>query len=804
MAPQLPSLDAGSSASSSTAPGKVSATPLRLGLPIGEPKALTASGGLVVAQGSLPARAVLPRPRPNGSGFRVNTSAVGGAASGPLYKTALGPMVRDGLVDLVDNSQDDSCNIYLITAADELHRRIPRLREGCRVNHFPGMTDVCEKVGFARVLRQLAPLCPRLGAFIPETWILPEDIGAVVDVMERANPPETFIVKPEYGLQGDGIFMVRSAQDLRIGLGSRRQVSGSGSQGRLTVCQRYIEKPLIFDGNKFDFRLYLVLTNVSPPEAYLCREGIARFCTTPYAAPSAANIRVRTAHLTNYNLNKKSREFAHSDSASPAADASKRLLSTTMRQLRERCGLDENLLWQRLMEISSLLLVALAPVLASTVAQYLPNGEISGSSRCYQVLGLDVLLDEDHWPWLLEVNSSPSMDIEAAVPLDDAERQALQQRNVSPPPAQSPQATKDLGKTVPRAKLKSSPPKRSQTLQQRGRSDSPPNAANPLRLPARAANVGSLARQGARSPQSSGDAPSHPPRNLVALAEAGKAQMAASSSQGPSPCEGGDASSSTVPPLTLGLQRSSSNGKIKVPPVPKVKTKVKRQKSAPVVKQEEEAPIRRFTDPWDGYRPSKLRERKAFPEVCCCTELAVPHRHVTCPVDERVKSFLITNVVRLLMGAGNDQIMIPVDLGAEAFRVMRVLHQCVGLADRLRGAIPKGGGFGGSALRRILQGSAEVAPRGGGGRLSMHDLDLITSRHRSVCQRPPGRQHYADLSILDMISLLLAITNKCCERSEESSKPALDKLEWLLLAISDAPSRSGINHTVSVTDLASQ
>ena len=78
------------------------------------------------------------------------------------------------------------------------------------------------------------------------------------------------------------------------------------------IVQRYIDDPLLIEGLKFDLRIYVLVTGAGQFDAFVCREGMARFCTQLYEAPKKENYKDFFRHLTNYSINKHSEEYKES------------------------------------------------------------------------------------------------------------------------------------------------------------------------------------------------------------------------------------------------------------------------------------------------------------------------------------------------------------------------------------------------------------------------------------------------------------------------------------------------------------
>lgn len=152
-----------------------------------------------------------------------------------------------------------------------------------------------------------------------------------------------YIVKPDGGSRGQGIYLALALEDIdalsqptseeesapshprRVGAGPWRQpppddeddtdendagaAGGAGKAGqpapRPVLVQAYLPRPLLMDGRKFDLRIYVLVTSSYPTlRLYVYQQGLVRFATEDYQSPDESNIAQRRMFLTNYAVNK--------------------------------------------------------------------------------------------------------------------------------------------------------------------------------------------------------------------------------------------------------------------------------------------------------------------------------------------------------------------------------------------------------------------------------------------------------------------------------------------------------------------
>ncbi|XP_067570417.1 tubulin polyglutamylase TTLL6 isoform X1 [Pseudorca crassidens] len=259
-----------------------------------------------------------------------------------------------------------------------------------KINHFPGMTEICRKDLLARNMSRMLKIFPKDFHFFPRTWCLPADWGDLQNY-SRSRKNKVYICKPDSGCQGRGIFITRTVKEIK--------------PGEDMICQLYISKPFIIDGFKFDLRIYVLMTSCDPLRIFVYNEGLARFATTSYSRPCPDNLDDICMHLTNYSINKHSSNFLRD-----AHSGSKRKLST-FNVYMESHGYNVGQIWREIEDIIIKTLISAHPMIKHNYHACFRNHTLN--SACFEILGFDILLDHKLKPWLLEVNHSPSFSTDS-------------------------------------------------------------------------------------------------------------------------------------------------------------------------------------------------------------------------------------------------------------------------------------------------------------------------------------------------------------------------------------------------------
>lgn len=75
-------------------------------------------------------------------------------------------------------------------------------------------------------------------------------------------------------------------------------------------------------------------------------------------------------------------------------------------------GHDDNLLWAKIEDIINKTIISIEHIINNAVEMFVPYK----SSNCFELFGFDILIDNNLFPWLLEVNLTPALSCDS--PLD--------------------------------------------------------------------------------------------------------------------------------------------------------------------------------------------------------------------------------------------------------------------------------------------------------------------------------------------------------------------------------------------------
>ena len=353
------------------------------------------------------------------------------------------------------------------------------------VNHQRGSKGITVKGLMVKALRAHCDVTPGvvIGDFIPETHLVvpgePANAAERVNLLSCASAPEpepeAWICKPTTGAHGGGIHIAETAAEAvshidasapvapvddenkkqksdpgeeaskpklpvkpwlaRRGGGGGAAVKPRATAASAWLVQRYIARPMLLSGRKFDIRAFALVAHDGAVHFY--DDWIVRTCSVPFDMTDLAN---RTAHISNHCVQVESDAYGAHEEGNEifAADMlaylertypepmttstitpeipgtlrapsppeqlgggggggaeGRRTATTTTTTTRGRWLYDGIVAQMRM----------IAAHTVASVAESLGGDDAYDS---FQLLGYDFMPDEDGKVWLLEVNGSPA------------------------------------------------------------------------------------------------------------------------------------------------------------------------------------------------------------------------------------------------------------------------------------------------------------------------------------------------------------------------------------------------------------
>lgn len=232
-----------------------------------------------------------------------------------------------------------------------------------------------------------------------------------------------WIAKPTAGAHGDGIRVFACAAEALAYVDSCKPAAdemlppladASGKPLRRPLrprpapawlVQRYVDRPMLYRGRrKFDVRAIVGVRHDGA--AFLYSEYVARVCGSAY---DLANLDDKFAHITNHCVQVESDSYGQQEEGNEVFSAD------VEAYLCETRGEDEGrhlhgLFMEGMMGAARVLVAAMAERTGHGVEDGSPLDANEGEGRlmAFQLIGLDIIADEDGRVLLLEANGSPA------------------------------------------------------------------------------------------------------------------------------------------------------------------------------------------------------------------------------------------------------------------------------------------------------------------------------------------------------------------------------------------------------------
>ncbi|CAD8122101.1 unnamed protein product [Paramecium sonneborni] len=234
--------------------------------------------------------------------------------------------------------------------------------------------------------------------------------------INKSKIPNTFlgheylwILKPTQYNRGRGIHVIKDLDQVTHLLdqyisGKQQMRDGQIIKSKQFVIQKYLEKPLLINNRKFDIRVWGMLNQ--DLEFFFFEQGYIRMASEEYTTKNVLN---QYVHLTNNAIQKYSPNYGKLE------DGNQLSFDQAAIYFKNKGDFYK----QIVDNIKQISLQAFLSVRKKI--------NVLGRRYCFEIFGLDFMIDEEFKVWLIEINSNPCLEessplLQKLIPrmLDDA------------------------------------------------------------------------------------------------------------------------------------------------------------------------------------------------------------------------------------------------------------------------------------------------------------------------------------------------------------------------------------------------
>ena len=228
--------------------------------------------------------------------------------------------------------------------------------------------------------------------YMPKTYEYPKDAEKIKNKFGKykLNLKDLWIVKPTDLFNGIGIHIFKSLEQ------------EEKNKFKEFIISKYLSNPHLIHKKKYDMRLYVLVTGFQPLRIYLYKEGLIRIASERYKL-KINSLDNKYSHITNTAINFRSKKYKIPKNDSD--EQSNKWNFHTYRNYLKKQNIDADLIFEKIKDIVIKTIISGQKKIVNTTKE-LNLDDIN----MFNLFGFDIFINNYLDPYLLEVNTRPSME----------------------------------------------------------------------------------------------------------------------------------------------------------------------------------------------------------------------------------------------------------------------------------------------------------------------------------------------------------------------------------------------------------